>query len=188
MASKTGIGIFSKLLTKTSNRLNETLGILKDKMLSARVIDISLNSNSPLWEQTGEWKGIGTIQFQLVDSPTSESTISSSKLYDLVGTEINLGDLCDDGSQMRPHIVWFGEPVPMMEKAIDIVQESDYLIIIGTSLMVYPASGLIDYARVNVKKFYIDPDAKSNLNRNDIELISMRASEGVKSLVKRLME
>ena len=66
MASKTGIGIFSKLLTKTSNRLNETLGILKDKMLSARVIDISLNSNSPLWEQTGEWKGIGTIQFQLV--------------------------------------------------------------------------------------------------------------------------
>ena len=80
MASKTGIGIFSKLLTKTSNRLNETLGILKDKMLSARVIDISLNSNSPLWEQTGEWKGIGTIQFQLVDSPTSESTISSSKL------------------------------------------------------------------------------------------------------------
>ena len=54
--------------------------------------------------------------------------------------------------------------------------------------MVYPASGLIDYTRVNVKKFYIDPDAKSNLNRNDIELISMRASEGVKSLVKRLME
>ena len=116
------------------------------------------------------------------------SAISSSKLYDLVGTELNLGDLCDDGSQMRPHIVWFGEPVPMMEKAIDIVQKSDYLIIIGTSLMVYPASGLIDYAGVNVKKFYIDPDAKSNLNRNDIELISMRASEGVKSLVKRLME
>ena len=116
------------------------------------------------------------------------SAISSSKLYDLVGTELNLGDLCDDGSQMRPHIVWFGEPVPMMEKAIDIVQKSDYLIIIGTSLMVYPASGLIDYAGVNVKKFYIDLDAKSNLNRNDIELISMRASEGVKSLVKRLME
>ena len=58
------------------------------------------------------------------------STISSSKLYDLVGTEINLGDLCDDGSQMRPHIVWFGEPVPMMEKAIDVVQESDYLSLI----------------------------------------------------------
>ena len=89
---------------------------------------------------------------------------------------------------MRPHIVWFGEPVPMMEKAIDMVQESDYFIIIGTSLMVYPASGLIDYVRDNVKKFYIDPDAKSNLNRNDIELISMRASEGVKSLVKRLKE
>ena len=73
------------------------------------------------------------------------SAISSSKLYDLVGTELNLGDLCDDGSQMRPHIVWFGEPVPMMEKAIDVVQESDYFIIIGTSLTVYPASGLIDY-------------------------------------------
>tara|TARA_Y100001935_G_scaffold1802_1_gene1584 strand:- start:971 stop:1225 length:255 start_codon:yes stop_codon:yes gene_type:complete len=84
--------------------------------------------------------------------------------------------------------VWFGESVPMMEKAIDVVQESDYFIIIGTSLVVYPASGLIDYARDNVKKFYIDPGAKSNLNRNDIELISKRASSGVRSLVKRLME
>ena len=115
------------------------------------------------------------------------STISSSKLYDLVGTEINLGDLCDDGSQMRPHIVWFGEPVPMMEKAIDIVQESDYLIIIGTSLMVYPASGLIDYLPSYAYRYYIDPKANENMNSNNFNIITLEAEAGVSQIVQQLM-
>ena len=80
MPVSTGIGFLSKIVSKATGRLNESLGILKDKMLAARVIDISLNSNSTLWEQTGEWQGIGSIQFQLIDGPTNEDTISSSKL------------------------------------------------------------------------------------------------------------
>jgi len=80
MAVSTGIGFLTKIVSKATGRLNESLGILKDKMLAARVIDISLNSNSTLWEQTGEWQGIGSIQFQLVDGATNEDTISSSKL------------------------------------------------------------------------------------------------------------
>ena len=80
MPVSTGIGFLSKIVSKATGRLNESLGILKDKMLAARVIDISLNSNSTLWKQTGEWQGIGSIQFQLIDGPTNEDTISSSKL------------------------------------------------------------------------------------------------------------
>ena len=115
------------------------------------------------------------------------STISASKLYDLVGTEINLGDLCDDGSQMRPHIVWFGEPVPMIEKAVEIVLESDYFIIIGTSLMVYPASGLIDYLPSYADRYYIDPKGNENMNSNNFNIITLEAEAGVSQIAQQLM-
>ena len=80
MALSKGIAFLSNFVSKTANRLDNALGTLKDKIISARVIDISLNTNSTLWGQTGEWQGIGTIQFQTVDSPDSEESIASSKL------------------------------------------------------------------------------------------------------------
>lgn len=81
----------------------------------------------------------------------------SNEKYILDWTEdINLGDFDDNGNQMRPHIVWFGEAVPALEEAIPLVMQADYIIIIGTSMQVYPAAGLVDFAKPEAKLFYID--------------------------------
>lgn len=102
--------------------------------------------------------------------------------------DINLGDLDDNGNQLRPHIVWFGEAVPALEEAIPIVMQADYLVVIGTSLQVYPAAGLIDFAKPEAKLFYIDlnPVKIANL-RNPLEIIPKTASEGMKILKEKLL-
>jgi len=94
----------------------------------------------------------------------ARSTFDESIVLDIEGTELNLGDLCQKGSQLRPHIVWFGESVPNIPKAIDIVQTADIFLVIGTGLTVYPAAGLVDYIPRNAKKFLIDPSDEFNLN------------------------
>ena len=80
MAVNRGLSFLSNFVQKSIRRVDGALDSLKDKVVAARVIDINLNSNSTLYSQTGEWQGIGTIQFQIVDSPTSDESISSSKL------------------------------------------------------------------------------------------------------------
>ena len=80
MAVNRGLSFLSNFVSKSIRRVDGALDSLKDKVVAARVIDINLNSNSTLYSQTGEWQGIGTIQFQIVDSPTSDESISSSKL------------------------------------------------------------------------------------------------------------
>ena len=87
----------------------------------------------------------------------ARSSIDSGLVYELDHWEMKLGDLCEKGSQLRPHIVWFGESVPMIEKTIPIVEMADRLIVIGTSLAVYPAAGLLNYATPSSQKYYIDP-------------------------------
>ena len=101
--------------------------------------------------------------------------------------DLHIGDTCQLGSQLRPHIVWFGEAVPMLEKAAQIVNEADIVIIIGTSLLVYPAAGLVSYAE-NAKIYYIDPQPKSNyeLNQTDYILIAETATKGLKTLYEAL--
>lgn len=99
--------------------------------------------------------------------------------------EINLGDMCERGSQLRPHIVWFGESVPMMDNAIKEVQVADILVIIGTSLNVYPAAGLLYYVRTSTPIFLVDPnEVKASLK--NVHYIRKGASEGVKELRKML--
>lgn len=88
----------------------------------------------------------------------SRSTIDSGLVYELMHWELNLGDLCEKGSQLRPNIVWFGEAVPAMEAAIDIAAQADVFLIVGTSLLVYPAAGLIDYVPLDIPKYIIDPN------------------------------
>lgn len=100
--------------------------------------------------------------------------------------EIKLGDTGEDDAQLRPHIVWFGEAVPMIEEAIELVQRADVFVIIGTSLNVYPAAGLLNYVLPNVPVFLIDPNNVSP-SRDNIHFIHKGASEGVKELVKILM-
>ncbi|UUF14459.1 MULTISPECIES: SIR2 family NAD-dependent protein deacylase [Flavobacterium] len=97
------------------------------------------------------------------------------------------GDLDENGHQLRPHIVWFGEEVPALEEAIDITETADYFAVIGTSLQVYPAAGLISYAPSTTPVFYIDPKPISIPNiRNKVEVIAKVASEGVAELREKL--
>ena len=110
-----------------------------------------------------------------------------NKTYDLSpeNPDIHLGDKAPNGSQLRPFVVWFGEPVPMIEPAIQLVQDSDIFVIIGTSLNVYPAAGLLNYARRGQPVFLIDPKAVRTY-RTDIDHIQMGASAGVKVLTEKL--
>ena len=101
--------------------------------------------------------------------------------------DLNIGDLCDKNCQLRPHIVWFGEAVPMFEKAIDIVADCDILVIIGTSMQVYPAASLANYVMHNTLIYFIDPDPKINKNAlNKLTIIPKKATEGVKELLEIL--
>jgi NAD-dependent deacetylase len=102
--------------------------------------------------------------------------------------DILLGDKCKKGYQIRPHIVWFGEAVPLLEDAITITEKADYLIIIGTSMQVYPAASLIDFAKANTPIFFIDPKPviKGALNGN-LTVISENAVKGVPTLVASLI-
>ena len=99
--------------------------------------------------------------------------------------DINLGDKAPDGGQLRPYIVWFGEAVPKIEEAIRYVEKSDIFVVIGTSLNVYPAAGLLNYVRNGQPIFLIDPKEVKTY-RTDIEFIKAGASEGVKMLSKLL--
>ena len=99
--------------------------------------------------------------------------------------DLNVGDKAPDGGQLRPFIVWFGEAVPMIDSAIRWVEESDIVVVIGTSLNVYPAAGLLNYVRRNQPIFLIDP-ADVKTYRTDVEFIRAGASEGVRILKQKL--
>jgi NAD-dependent deacetylase len=102
-------------------------------------------------------------------------------------SDISLGDVHTDGYQLRPHIVWFGEAVPAIEQAADVVEQADYIIVIGTSMQVYPAAGLIDFAKRTSPVFYIDPKPASISNlRNPLEVVPMLASEGMEVVAGKL--
>jgi NAD-dependent deacetylase len=103
--------------------------------------------------------------------------------------ELVLGDLCSEKSQLRPHIVWFGEMVPLLEKAIEITQTADILVVIGTSMQVYPAASLIDYIKPNTPIYFIDPKpAVSENNFNNLTVITAIASYGTDQLYNLIID
>jgi len=108
-------------------------------------------------------------------------------IYDIQG-DINLGDKADDGSQLRPNIVWFEEAVPMIEEAIPVVQNADIFVVVGTSLVVYPAAGLINYARPVAPKYIIDKQVPYTQNFRNLTAIEKPATEGVKDLCALLQQ
>jgi NAD-dependent deacetylase len=117
----------------------------------------------------------------------SRSTLDHNLIYDIEGSELALGDKCEKGSQLRPHIVWFGEDVPMIEEAIRYCFQADIFVVVGTSLVVYPAASLIEFVPSEAKKYIIDP------NKPDIYYpppntvyIEKKATEGMKELIKIL--
>jgi len=112
----------------------------------------------------------------------ARSTFNHSLVYNLTSWEIKLGDKCEKGSQLRPHIVWFNEAVPNMVVAIDLLHQADFFIIVGTSLNVYPAAGILNYVSPQTKKILIDPK-DFNLNQsNGIIHIKKTAALGVNDL------
>lgn len=102
--------------------------------------------------------------------------------------EVKMGDLAADGTQLRPFIVWFGEAVPLIEKAVDEVMEADVFVIIGTSLNVYPAAGLLHYVRPGVPVYLIDPKEVAVPANRKVHVIRKGASEGMEELKKMLLK
>ena len=101
--------------------------------------------------------------------------------------DIHLGDVCDKGYQLRPHIVWFGEDVPMIENAISICETADILVIIGTSMQVYPAASLLNFTPPNIPIYYIDPNP-ATIDNNRIITIAHPATTGMQELLMLLKD
>jgi len=114
------------------------------------------------------------------------STLDEHLVYEWK-KDLKTGDKCDRGSQLRPHIVWFGEQVPMIETAAEITQTADIFVVIGTSMVVYPAAGLIHYLDNAVPKYVIDPNKPEMAKFKNIEFITEKASIGVKKLLDILL-
>jgi NAD-dependent deacetylase len=106
-------------------------------------------------------------------------------IYPIKG-EIKLGDMAKDGSQLRPYIVWFEEPVPKMDEAIPIVRSADIFVVVGTSLVVYPAAGLVNYVRGGIPAFIVDKRIPHTSSIHNITAIEKPATEGVKTLLEML--
>jgi NAD-dependent deacetylase len=117
----------------------------------------------------------------------SRSTIDNKLVYNMKGSELNLGDKCEKGSQLRPNIVWFGEEVPMIETAADIASTADIFIVIGTSLVVYPAAGLVQYAPRKAKVYVVDMNMPQIDSRPNLTLIEEKATVGMERILKELM-
>jgi NAD-dependent deacetylase len=105
--------------------------------------------------------------------------------------DLHLGDLCERGYQLRPHIVWFREAVPMLDTAAEMAEKADIFLIVGTSLQVYPAAGLMRYARRNIPVYYIDPNPAANFELNNmpnLKIIEAPASTGVQTVIDLIRE
>jgi NAD-dependent deacetylase len=116
----------------------------------------------------------------------ARSAIDPKLIYTLEHWELKLGDKCERGGQLRPHIVWFGEEVPEMMRAIPMVQNADLFLVIGTSLQVYPAAGLLDECPDEVPKYLIDPESKPLPHIRNLTLINEKATRGMEILADLL--
>lgn len=118
----------------------------------------------------------------------SRSTVDASLIYDIEGWELKPGDLCEKGSQLRPHIVWFGELVPMMDTAIMAASQADIFMVVGTSMAVYPAAGLIDYVPHAVPKFIVDPKIPEVGHIPNLTGIAEKAGAGMRKVREALQQ
>ena len=118
----------------------------------------------------------------------SRSTLNPQLVYDIKGWQIKAGDRCEMGSQLRPHIVWFGEMVPEMNRAEDIASSADLFIIVGTSLNVYPAAGLVHHASGDCPIYLVDPNEVNDIGIKNLTVIKAKAGDGVPQLVRQLID
>jgi NAD-dependent deacetylase len=118
----------------------------------------------------------------------ARSTVDDDLIYNIKGWELKKGDKCEKGSQLRPHIVWFGEAVPNIVPASQLSSKADIYLVIGTSLNVYPAAGLLNYVPKNIPKYLIDPNGSEVNGIVNLTIIKEKAAKGVAELVKKLLE
>lgn len=117
----------------------------------------------------------------------SRSTVDESLIYDVAGWEIRQGDSCEKGSQLRPHIVWFGEAVPMMDLATELTEQADIFIVVGTSLAVYPAAGLLYSVPPGCSVYLVDPVTPDVARRRNMTFIAEPATTGLTRLADQLI-
>jgi NAD-dependent deacetylase len=115
------------------------------------------------------------------------SSLDENMIYDWPG-DLQMGDKCEFGSQLRPHIVWFGESVPLIEKAIKISLQADIFIVVGTSMQVYPAAGLLSYVDADIPKFYVDPNPAEIGKISNLQTIHQSAAFALPELARELIE
>jgi NAD-dependent deacetylase len=117
----------------------------------------------------------------------SQSSINPTLTYPINGWEIGMDEVCELGSPLRAHVVWFGEDVPMIAEAANICATAEIFILVGSSLAVYPAAGLVNYVPDHVTKYIIDPNIPSVNQRGPVVKIEERATKGVPNLVAKLL-
>lgn len=116
------------------------------------------------------------------------STQYPDLIYEIGNKNIKIGDKCEKGTQLRPHIVWFGEAVPAIEEATYLVQKADVFLVIGTSLNVYPAAGLVAYTPSSIPKYLIDPNNVEIPYNQNFKVIQKSAEKGMEELRKILLK
>jgi NAD-dependent deacetylase len=167
-----------QLLECKPNRAHYALAELEEKY----DITIITQNVDDLHERAGSSKVIH-LHGELLKA---RSTLDETLVYDWP-RDILPGDKCTKGSQLRPHIVWFGEAVPKMDEAIPLVHDADIFIVIGTSMLVYPAAGLIHYTAYDTPKWLVDPNHTSLPNIPNLTVITEKATAGVDKLVSDLL-
>ncbi|MCF8378554.1 MAG: NAD-dependent deacylase [Bacteroidales bacterium] len=166
-----------QLLNAQPNKAHKVLASLEDKF-DVQIITQNVDN---LHERAGSTKVLH-LHGELLKS---RSTIDPDLIYDIDGWELKKGDTCEKGSQLRPHIVWFGEAVDKIPEAAEFVKQADIFLVIGTSLNVYPAAGLIDFVKSSTEIYLIDPNEVAPIRR-EYHFIQDTATRGIESFVKSI--
>lgn len=169
-----------QLLTVAPNLAHKALVTLEEK----HQVHIITQNVDDLHERAGS-KNVLHLHGELL----KVRSIKNSNLIYSWNKDVLLGDFCEEKSQLRPHIVWFGEEVPMLEKAIEITSKADILMIIGTSMQVYPAANLINFIASEIPVYFIDPNPSIKKNYfPNLRVFAEKASTGVVKVVTELID
>lgn len=169
-----------QLATVSANAAHTALVKLEEKFN----VHIITQNVDDLHERAGS-KSVLHLHGELVKA---RSSADPSLVYNIEYTAIEVGATCEKGSQLRPHIVWFGEAVPMYEYAEKITSKADILLVIGTSLVVYPAAGLTQVVKSGTPIYMIDPNIPEHITGKNITKIALKATKGVPEIVTQLLK
>jgi NAD-dependent deacetylase len=147
-------------------------------------VEVITQNIDDLHERAGS-KGVIHLHGEIMKA---RSNVIKEDLYLIPSGEIKIGDTCKSGFQLRPHVVWFGENVPLINTAMNTARDADIFVVIGTSLSVYPAAGLLDAADPHIPKFLIDPGSFVLRQYENLHHIQKNAVAGMRELVERLEE